>query len=130
VVIWVAVADDGVFVRSVRGTKRRWYRDRAAGVSGRLEFAGRHLGVQAIPVSDPAAGARASQEYLWKYQPSLQPLATDKMPLEVPPPRSSQFGSPLVLSRVHWCGPIGAVHKAAADGTRREHRSGLRPSCN
>jgi Uncharacterized protein conserved in bacteria (DUF2255) len=27
VVIWVAVADDEVFVRSVRGTKGRWYRD-------------------------------------------------------------------------------------------------------
>jgi Uncharacterized protein conserved in bacteria (DUF2255) len=26
VVIWVAVADDEVFVRSVRGTKGRWYR--------------------------------------------------------------------------------------------------------
>ena len=31
VVIWVAVADDEVFVRSVRGTKGRWYRDLAAG---------------------------------------------------------------------------------------------------
>jgi ATP-dependent DNA ligase len=29
----------------------------------------------------------------------LQPLATDKMPLEVPTPRNSRFGSPLVLSR-------------------------------
>ena len=64
VVIWVAVADEEVFVRSVRGTKGRWYRDLAAGVSARLEFAGRHLAVQAIPVSDPAAVARASQEYL------------------------------------------------------------------
>ena len=27
------------------------------------------------------------------------------MPLEVPPPRSSRFGSPLVLSRVHWVRP-------------------------
>jgi bifunctional non-homologous end joining protein LigD len=36
---------------------------------------------------------------LWRL---LQPLAIDKMPLEVPPPRSSRFGSPLVLSRVHW----------------------------
>ena len=27
------------------------------------------------------------------------------MPLEVPPPRTSRFGSPLVLSRVHWVGP-------------------------
>jgi len=24
------------------------------------------------------------------------------MPLDVPPPRSTRFGSPLVLSRVHW----------------------------
>ena len=27
------------------------------------------------------------------------------MPLEVPPPRASRFGSPLVLSRVHWVRP-------------------------
>jgi ATP-dependent DNA ligase len=35
----------------------------------------------------------------------LQPLATDKMALDVPPPRGSRFGSPLVLSRVHWVRP-------------------------
>jgi bifunctional non-homologous end joining protein LigD len=39
---------------------------------------------------------------LWR---RLQPLATDKMPLDVPPPHGSRFGSPLVLSRVHWVGP-------------------------
>jgi ATP-dependent DNA ligase len=27
------------------------------------------------------------------------------MPLDVPPPRGSRFGSPLVLSRVHWVRP-------------------------
>ena len=27
------------------------------------------------------------------------------MPLEVPPPRNARFGSPLVLSRVHWVRP-------------------------
>jgi len=27
------------------------------------------------------------------------------MPLAVPPSRDSRFGSPLVLSRVHWVGP-------------------------
>jgi hypothetical protein len=70
VVIWVVVAGEEVFVQSVRGTKGRWCRDLAAGVSGRLEFAGRHLAVQAILVSDPAAVARASQEYLRKYHPS------------------------------------------------------------
>jgi Phage integrase, N-terminal SAM-like domain/ATP dependent DNA ligase C terminal region len=28
-----------------------------------------------------------------------------EMPLQVPPPRTSRFGSPLVLSRVHWVRP-------------------------
>ena len=41
VVIWVVVADDEVFVRSVRGSKGRWYRDLATGGSATLEFAGR-----------------------------------------------------------------------------------------
>jgi bifunctional non-homologous end joining protein LigD len=45
---------------------------------------------------------QAELERLWR---KLQPLATDKMPLEVPPPRSSRFGSPLVLSREHWVRP-------------------------
>ena len=27
------------------------------------------------------------------------------MPLDVPPPRSTRFGSPLVLGRVHWVQP-------------------------
>ena len=70
VVIWVTVADDEVFVRSWSGTKGRWYRDLAAGGPATLEFAGRQLAVHAIPVSDPAAVARASHEYLRKYQPS------------------------------------------------------------
>jgi DNA ligase D-like protein (predicted ligase) len=35
----------------------------------------------------------------------LQPLAIPKMPLSEPPPRGGRFGSPLVLSRVHWVRP-------------------------
>jgi len=35
----------------------------------------------------------------------LRPLAIEKMPLFEPPPRGSRFGSPLVLSRVHWVRP-------------------------
>jgi DNA ligase D-like protein (predicted ligase) len=59
---------------------------------GRLVFAGRAgTGIK-----------QAELERLWR---RLQPLATDKMPLEVPPPRDSRFGSPLVLSRVHWVRP-------------------------
>ena len=54
---------------------------------GRLVYAGRAgTGIK-----------QAELERLWR---RLQPLATSKMPLEVPPARTSRFGSPLVLSRV------------------------------
>jgi ATP-dependent DNA ligase len=59
---------------------------------GRLVYAGR-VG---------ASINRAELERLWR---RLQPLAVSEMPLEVPPPRTSRFGSPLVLSRVHWVRP-------------------------
>ena len=83
VVIWVVVADDEVFVRSVQGSKGRWYRDLATGGSATLEFASRRLGVQALPVSDADAIARASREYLQKYQPS--PYAQSMVRAEVVP---------------------------------------------
>ena len=35
----------------------------------------------------------------------LEPLACRKPPLTVAPPRSTRFGSPLVLSRIHWVEP-------------------------
>ena len=79
----MAVADDEVFVRSVRGSKGRWYRDLAAGGPATLEFAGRRLAVQAIRASDPAAAGRASREYLRKYQPS--PYAQQMVRSEVLP---------------------------------------------
>ena len=59
---------------------------------GRLVYAGRAgTGIK-----------RAELERLWR---RLQPLATSEMPLDTPPPRDSGFGSPLVLSRVHWVRP-------------------------
>jgi hypothetical protein len=70
VVIWVVVADDEVFVRSWLGAKGRWYRDLAARGPATLEYAGRRLAVQAFPASDPEAVARASREFLRKYQRS------------------------------------------------------------
>jgi hypothetical protein len=83
VVIWVVVADDEVFVRSVRGGKGRWYRDLATGGAATLEFAGRRLEVQAFPASDTDSIARASREYLRKYQPS--PYAQSMVRAEVLP---------------------------------------------
>jgi hypothetical protein len=35
----------------------------------------------------------------------VEPLARATSPLSVPPPRETRFGSPLVLSRVHWVDP-------------------------
>jgi DNA ligase D-like protein (predicted ligase) len=60
---------------------------------GRLIYAGR-------------AGTGMNDAELQRLWRRLQPLATDKMPLEVSPPRSTRFGSPLVLSRVHWVRPV------------------------
>jgi DNA ligase D-like protein (predicted ligase) len=59
---------------------------------GRLVYAGR---------AGTGIGHR-ELERLWR---RLQPLATPDMPLDVPPPRDSRFGSPLILSRVHWVRP-------------------------
>jgi DNA ligase D-like protein (predicted ligase) len=59
---------------------------------GKLIYAGR-VGT-GMPV--------AELERLWQ---RLQPLVVDKMPLAEPPPRGTRFGSPLVLSRVHWVRP-------------------------
>jgi len=60
--------------------------------NGRLVYAGRAgTGINTVEI-----------KRLWH---RLQSLATDKMPLEVLPPRSSRFGSPLVLNRVHWVRP-------------------------
>src|ERR1700751_4420427 len=59
---------------------------------GRLVYAGRvGTGI-----------GRAELDRLWR---RLQPLATSEMPLEVAAPRPNRFGSPLVLSRVHWVRP-------------------------
>jgi hypothetical protein len=70
VVIWIVVAGDTVFVRSVRGARGRWYRDLAAGGGAELDLAGGRLAVRATPEGDPAAIERASREYLRKYQTS------------------------------------------------------------
>ena len=70
VVIWIVVADEEVFARSWLGGRGRWYRDLAAGGPATLEFAGRRIEVQAFPANDDASIARASAEFLRKYQAS------------------------------------------------------------
>ena len=73
-------------------------------VDGDLVYAGR-VG-SGMPV--------AELERVWR---RLRPLAVDKMPLSVPPPRNSRFGSPLVLSRIHWVLPEMVVEVSYAEWT-------------
>ena len=56
----------------------------------------------------------AELERLWR---RLQPLEIDKMPLAIPPPRGTRFGSPLVLSRVHWVRPEIVVEVSYVEWT-------------
>jgi len=47
----------------------------------------------------------------------LLPLTVPKMPLSEPPPRGGRFGSPLVLSRVHWVRPEMVVEVSYVEMT-------------
>jgi ATP-dependent DNA ligase len=47
----------------------------------------------------------------------LRPLAIPKMLLSTPPPRGGRFGSPLVLSRVHWVRPEMVVEVSYVEMT-------------
>ena len=64
-----------------------YYRD-----DGKLIYAGR-------------AGTGMTVSELTGLLNKLRPLASDKMTVDVPPPRATRFGAPLVLSRVHWVRP-------------------------
>jgi DNA ligase D-like protein (predicted ligase) len=74
------------------------------GSAGKLIYTGR-VGT-GMPVTE--------LERVWQ---RLQPLTVDKMPLSEPPPRGSRFGSPLVLSRVHWVRPEMVVEVSFAEFT-------------
>jgi bifunctional non-homologous end joining protein LigD len=71
------------------------------------------LGALLLAYYDPAerlvyagrVGAGIDYAELGRLWRRLQPLAASEMPLEVAPPRTNRFGSPLVLSRVHWVRP-------------------------
>src|SRR3984957_2478839 len=50
-------------------------------------------------------GTGVSEKVLKDLRLRLDPLKRAKSPLSAPPPRSTRFGSLLVLSRVHWVEP-------------------------
>jgi ATP-dependent DNA ligase len=71
---------------------------------GRLVYAGR-------------AGTGFSEAELERLWQRLQPLAVERMPLAESPPRGTRFGSPLVLSRVHWVRPEMVVEVSYVEWT-------------
>jgi ATP-dependent DNA ligase len=60
--------------------------------AGKLTYAGR-------------VGTGMPDKALADLRRRLDPLARKAPPLDVLPPRKTRFGSPLVLSRVHWVEP-------------------------
>jgi ATP-dependent DNA ligase len=88
----------------IPSTPRRQITDPCNKAQGKLIYAGR-------------AGtgmAEAELERLWQ---RLQPLMVEKMPLAEPPTRGTRFGSPLVLSRVHWVRPEMVVEVTFVEWT-------------
>ncbi len=68
--IWVVVADNDVFIRSVRGPKGKWYKAAAAYDQATLEVGDHSIPVRVIAATDDASIERASREFLAKYNPS------------------------------------------------------------
>lgn len=72
-----------------------------------------HLGALLLAYYDAAghllyvgrAGTGMSDRTLRDLYERLQPLRTAAMPLERPPPRTTRYGTPVELSRVHWVRP-------------------------
>jgi hypothetical protein len=60
--IWIVVDGDDAFVRSVRGSRGRWYREAVANHVG-----DRALPARAVPATDPSSVQRASDAYARKY---------------------------------------------------------------
>jgi ATP-dependent DNA ligase len=72
---------------SPRGAALGYYTD-----DGELVYAGR-------------VGTGMPVKVLADLRRCLDPIARHTSPLSVRPPRSTRFGSPLILSRVHWVEP-------------------------
>ena len=76
-VIWIVVDDeDRVLVRSVRGTRGRWYRELLTNPTGAVHLAGIRIGIVAEPAADPARVASCSAALTAKYRTSRGSLAS------------------------------------------------------
>ncbi len=68
--IWIGVADDTPFVRSVRGDEGHWYQRALKNPNVRLVAGGHNVDVVAIPARDRESIARADEAFKGKYPTS------------------------------------------------------------
>lgn len=77
-IIWVVVVEGEVFVRSVRGTKGRWYRKISSNPEGALHVGERRIPVRAAPAADEPTVDAVSEAFRSKYGKS-SPASTAAM---------------------------------------------------
>ena len=69
-IIWVVVTGGEVFVRSVRGTKGRWYREISSNPEGALHVDDERIPVRAAPADDWPTVEAVSDALRSKYEES------------------------------------------------------------
>jgi hypothetical protein len=79
--IWIAVDGGDVYVRSLRGSGGRWYRELTANPEAVLHVDGEQVPVRAVDASDPASVERATAALRRKYPASrsLDSMVRDDM---------------------------------------------------
>jgi hypothetical protein len=65
--IWAVVDGGDVFVRSLRGTAGRWYRELTANPAAVLHVTGQSIQVRAVAAKDPDSVERATAGFRRKY---------------------------------------------------------------
>ncbi len=66
-IIWVVVDGHDTFVRSVMGTRGRWFREATANPAVAIHVAGRRIPATAVPATDPDSMDRINRALTAKY---------------------------------------------------------------
>ena len=67
-IIWVVVVEGEVFVRSVRGSKGRWYREISSNPEGALHVEDTRIPVRAAPANEESTVVAVSDAIRSKYE--------------------------------------------------------------
>jgi hypothetical protein len=66
-IVWIVTDGNDVYVRSVRGSAGRWYRELVANPNGAIHVGGDRVRVRVTPAADPASVALVSDLFRAKY---------------------------------------------------------------